>query len=199
MTLTNWWRPSVRGDLEWGTTPNLLRDAAKRYTGREAIADGGTRLTYSDLAIEADDAAAAFIAAGVEAGDGSPSGRPTPGNGWSRSLACTPPARCWSLSTPATREPKRADRVNHRARRQRTGVSTHQPGSCSDRPTGRSSSTTSPQRPAGTILARCQSRRPVVDAATRRSNTLRDSGSTPTTRGLIPEASHSHPTNASYH
>ena len=48
----------MRGDLEWGTTPNLLRDAAKRYGDREAIVDGDTRLTYADLAIEVDEAAA---------------------------------------------------------------------------------------------------------------------------------------------
>ena len=38
----------VRGDLEWGTTPNLVRSAADRFGAAEAIVDGETRLSFSE-------------------------------------------------------------------------------------------------------------------------------------------------------
>jgi acyl-CoA synthetase (AMP-forming)/AMP-acid ligase II len=59
----------ARGDLEWGTTPRLVRAAAERYGDREAIADGDTRLSFADLAAASHDAARAFVAAGVDPGD----------------------------------------------------------------------------------------------------------------------------------
>jgi acyl-CoA synthetase (AMP-forming)/AMP-acid ligase II len=59
----------MRGDLEWGTIPNLARSAAERFAGDEALVDGDTRLTFADLWTEARHAAKAFVAAGVEAGD----------------------------------------------------------------------------------------------------------------------------------
>ncbi|MEX2293253.1 MAG: FadD3 family acyl-CoA ligase [Acidimicrobiales bacterium] len=59
----------IRGDLEWGTTPALLRSAADRFGDAEAVVDGDVRLTFSALAVEVDAAGRAFVAAGVEAGD----------------------------------------------------------------------------------------------------------------------------------
>jgi len=59
----------VRGDLEWGTTPKLLRAAAERYADREAIADGHSRLSFFELHAAARRAARAFLAAGIEPGD----------------------------------------------------------------------------------------------------------------------------------
>jgi acyl-CoA synthetase (AMP-forming)/AMP-acid ligase II len=59
----------MRGDLEWGTIPNLARSAAERFTDHEALVDGDTRLTYAELWAEARQAAKAYVAAGVEPGD----------------------------------------------------------------------------------------------------------------------------------
>ncbi|MDQ2649132.1 MAG: FadD3 family acyl-CoA ligase [Actinomycetota bacterium] len=59
----------LRGDLEWGTIPNLLRDAARRFGDTEAIVDGDARLSFTTLAATVDEVARAFIAAGVEPGD----------------------------------------------------------------------------------------------------------------------------------
>ncbi|WP_198653674.1 FadD3 family acyl-CoA ligase [Actinocorallia populi] len=58
-----------RGDLRWGTTSGLLSDAASRLGDAEAVVDGGVRLTYARLDAAVDEAAAAFLAAGVERGD----------------------------------------------------------------------------------------------------------------------------------
>ncbi len=59
----------VRGDLEWGTTPRLLRSSAERFPAREAIVDGDVTLTFPELAERADEAARAFIATGIAPGD----------------------------------------------------------------------------------------------------------------------------------
>ncbi|HMG44527.1 MAG TPA: FadD3 family acyl-CoA ligase [Acidimicrobiales bacterium] len=59
----------MRGDLEWGTIPNLARSAAERFADDEALVDGDARLTFADLWTEARHAAKAYVAAGVEAGD----------------------------------------------------------------------------------------------------------------------------------
>jgi acyl-CoA synthetase (AMP-forming)/AMP-acid ligase II len=59
----------TRGDLRWGTIPALVADAGERFSDREAIADGDTRVAFAELAARARRAAAAFIAAGVEPGD----------------------------------------------------------------------------------------------------------------------------------
>ena len=59
----------VRGDLEWGTIPRLLRSSASRFPTREAIVDGDVALTYPALADQANEAARAFIALGIEPGD----------------------------------------------------------------------------------------------------------------------------------
>jgi acyl-CoA synthetase (AMP-forming)/AMP-acid ligase II len=59
----------VRGDMEWGTVPGLVRSAAKRYADVEAVVDGRTRITYAELGARVERAAAACIASGVETGD----------------------------------------------------------------------------------------------------------------------------------
>ncbi|MFD5420493.1 FadD3 family acyl-CoA ligase [Streptomyces sp. NPDC127069] len=58
-----------RGDLRWGTVGALVRDAARRHAGREAVVDGRTRLDYAQLGERVERAAAACLAAGVEPGD----------------------------------------------------------------------------------------------------------------------------------
>jgi HIP---CoA ligase len=62
---------TVRGDLEWGTIPRLVRSSADRFPTREAIVDvdAGVSLTFPQLATAADDAARAFLAHGIEQGD----------------------------------------------------------------------------------------------------------------------------------
>jgi HIP---CoA ligase len=59
----------VRGDLEWGSVPGLVRAAADRFGAGEALVDGETRLTFTELAAEAERAARAFMANGIEPGD----------------------------------------------------------------------------------------------------------------------------------
>lgn len=59
----------MRGDLEWGTIPNLARSAAERFGDDEALVDGDTRLTFAELWAEARHAAKAFVAAGIGLGD----------------------------------------------------------------------------------------------------------------------------------
>ncbi|MGW1515090.1 FadD3 family acyl-CoA ligase [Streptomyces sp. NPDC002287] len=58
-----------RGDLRWGNVAALVRDAARRWAGREAVVDGRTRLDYAQLGDRVERAAAACLAAGVEPGD----------------------------------------------------------------------------------------------------------------------------------
>jgi HIP---CoA ligase len=62
---------TVRGDLEWGTIPRLLRSSADRFSAREAIVDvsDGTTLSFTGLASTTHDAARAFMSAGIERGD----------------------------------------------------------------------------------------------------------------------------------
>ena len=59
----------MRGDLEWGSIPRLVRYAAGRYAGGEAVVDGRQRISYAELGERVERAAAACIAAGVEPGD----------------------------------------------------------------------------------------------------------------------------------
>jgi acyl-CoA synthetase (AMP-forming)/AMP-acid ligase II len=59
----------TRGDLLWGTTPRLLRDAASTHCDRQAVVDGDTTLTYSGLADAVQGAARAFVAAGLQPRD----------------------------------------------------------------------------------------------------------------------------------
>ncbi len=60
-----------RGDLEFGTTPRLVRMAAKRHGEAIAFNDesDGTSITYDEFANRVADAARAFMAAGIERGD----------------------------------------------------------------------------------------------------------------------------------
>jgi acyl-CoA synthetase (AMP-forming)/AMP-acid ligase II len=51
------------------TVPDMLRDAVARFGAREAIVDGETRLTYTELDELVRTAARGLIASGVEAGD----------------------------------------------------------------------------------------------------------------------------------
>ncbi len=60
---------TIRGDLEWGTIPAMVRSAAARFGAAEAIVDGETRLTFAALAEHVDGAARAFLAAGLQPGD----------------------------------------------------------------------------------------------------------------------------------
>ncbi|MFJ6946744.1 FadD3 family acyl-CoA ligase, partial [Streptomyces wuyuanensis] len=59
----------MRGDLEWGSIPRLVRSAAERHGHREAVVEGRTRVGYGELGERVERAAAACIAAGVEPGD----------------------------------------------------------------------------------------------------------------------------------
>ncbi|MCA6096007.1 AMP-binding protein [Streptomyces sp. SCA3-4] len=59
----------MRGDLEFGSIPALVRTAAERYAEREAVVDGRVRITYRQLGEQVERAAAACLATGVEPGD----------------------------------------------------------------------------------------------------------------------------------
>ncbi|MGW6060124.1 FadD3 family acyl-CoA ligase [Streptomyces sp. NPDC055189] len=59
----------MRGDLEWGSIPGLVRAAAERYGDREAVVEGRTRVSYAGLGRRVERAAAACIANGVKSGD----------------------------------------------------------------------------------------------------------------------------------
>jgi acyl-CoA synthetase (AMP-forming)/AMP-acid ligase II len=56
-------------DNEARTFPAVVEQAAARHGDREALVDGDRRLTFADLAAAADEAARAYVAAGVEPGD----------------------------------------------------------------------------------------------------------------------------------
>jgi HIP---CoA ligase len=58
-----------RADLVWGTIPRLVADAAPRHGDTEALVDGGTRLTYAQLAGAVDLYARALVAAGTAPGE----------------------------------------------------------------------------------------------------------------------------------
>jgi HIP---CoA ligase len=53
----------------WSTIPALTASAAERFGDRPAVVDGGTTLTYSELAEGARTFAAALVASGIEPGD----------------------------------------------------------------------------------------------------------------------------------
>ncbi len=61
----------LRGDLEFGTIPELLEIAAERHRDAPALVDvdAGISVTYHDLAIGVRNAAASWIACGIAAGD----------------------------------------------------------------------------------------------------------------------------------
>ncbi len=58
-----------RADLRWGTVPAALVDAVERGGDREALVDGDTRWTWSQLGGHVERATAAFVSAGLEPGD----------------------------------------------------------------------------------------------------------------------------------
>ncbi len=51
------------------TIPSVMAQAASRFGDRVAIEEGGARLTYAELADQADGFAAALVASGIESGD----------------------------------------------------------------------------------------------------------------------------------
>lgn len=59
----------MRGDLEWGSIPGLVRSAAERYADVEAVVDGRTRISYEELGARVERAAAACLASGMRLGD----------------------------------------------------------------------------------------------------------------------------------
>ncbi|MET8134468.1 fatty acid--CoA ligase family protein [Streptomyces sp. NPDC005251] len=59
----------MRGDLEWGGVPGLVRSAAARFADREAVVEGRTRISYEELGARVERAAAACLASGVRVGD----------------------------------------------------------------------------------------------------------------------------------
>ncbi|MET9496667.1 FadD3 family acyl-CoA ligase [Streptomyces sp. NPDC006552] len=59
----------MREGGEWGTIPELVRDAAGRHGAREAVVEGRTRISYAELGERVERAAAACLAAGTEPGD----------------------------------------------------------------------------------------------------------------------------------
>ncbi len=59
----------IRGDLEWGTTPSLVRAAARTYAEHPAVVDGDVTLSFAQLAERVAAVGRAFLAAGIEPGD----------------------------------------------------------------------------------------------------------------------------------
>lgn len=59
----------MRGDVEWQSIPRLVRTAAERYAGTEAVVEGRTRISYGELGARVERAAAACLARGVGPGD----------------------------------------------------------------------------------------------------------------------------------
>ncbi|MBE8473752.1 FadD3 family acyl-CoA ligase [Streptomyces justiciae] len=59
----------MRGDLEWGSVPGLVRSAVERYPDVEAVVEGRTRVTYAELGARVERSAAACLAHGIEPGD----------------------------------------------------------------------------------------------------------------------------------
>ncbi|MFF4364064.1 FadD3 family acyl-CoA ligase [Streptomyces sp. NPDC001604] len=59
----------MRGDVEWGSIPGLVRSAAERYADAEAVVEGRTRISYAELGARVERSTAACMAAGVSPGD----------------------------------------------------------------------------------------------------------------------------------
>ncbi|CCK29391.1 long-chain-fatty-acid--CoA ligase [Streptomyces davaonensis JCM 4913] len=59
----------MRGDVEWGGIPGLVRSAAERYADTEAVVEGRTRISYGELGARVERSTAACRAAGVRPGD----------------------------------------------------------------------------------------------------------------------------------
>jgi len=58
-----------RGDLRWGSIPGLVSDGAARFGASDAVVDGPTRLSFTDLECQAKRVCAAAMAAGLHPGD----------------------------------------------------------------------------------------------------------------------------------
>ena len=58
-----------RGDLRWGTIPEVVADAGRRLGDAPAIEDGDVTLTYAELAARVDEVARALLGSGLERGD----------------------------------------------------------------------------------------------------------------------------------
>src|ERR687897_3665586 len=56
-------------EFETHTIPALVERAAARFGESEGLVDGDTRLSFGELAAAADEAARAYVARGIEAGD----------------------------------------------------------------------------------------------------------------------------------
>ena len=59
----------MRGDLEWGTIPGLLRHAASQHSDRIAVEDGEVHLTFSELLTAVERAARGLWALNIAHGD----------------------------------------------------------------------------------------------------------------------------------
>lgn len=59
----------MRGDVEWGGVPGLVRYAAERYADTEAVVEGRTRISYAELGARVERSTAACMANGVRPGD----------------------------------------------------------------------------------------------------------------------------------
>jgi acyl-CoA synthetase (AMP-forming)/AMP-acid ligase II len=60
---------AMRGDLEWGSVPGVMRSAVERFGDREGIVDGDVRLSFAELADAGRQAAEALVASGITKGD----------------------------------------------------------------------------------------------------------------------------------
>jgi acyl-CoA synthetase (AMP-forming)/AMP-acid ligase II len=56
-------------DVEASTIPAVVERAAERFADREGLVDGSRRLSFAELASEADRAARAYVASGIAPGD----------------------------------------------------------------------------------------------------------------------------------
>src|SRR3546814_789682 len=65
MRISDWSSDVCSSDL----TARLVRSAAERFDDHDALVDGAERLSYAELGAAVDQAARAFVAAGVEPGD----------------------------------------------------------------------------------------------------------------------------------
>jgi len=59
----------MRADLEWGSIPRLVADAAERFGDAEALIDGAVRLSFAGLGEAAAEATRAVMAAGLGPGE----------------------------------------------------------------------------------------------------------------------------------
>ncbi|MGH2684700.1 MAG: AMP-binding protein, partial [Actinomycetota bacterium] len=60
---------AIRGDLEWGSIPGLVRSSAERFGGAPAVVDGQVEMTFADLAAAVERESRAAMATGLRVGD----------------------------------------------------------------------------------------------------------------------------------